>query len=80
MQLSIFHIIFTFYIAYIIFCWTVAISSGVSYYGRWYILEPLRMLRLASLRDPHAMDEVVGKPLHGNPQPPPPLCPTVSIE
>jgi hypothetical protein len=80
MQFSIFQIVFTFCIAYIIFYWAVTIPNGVSYL--W------QMVRTIAAEDAEidipegsvGRGRGRGQAPCGNPPPPPPPHPMVSIE
>jgi hypothetical protein len=80
MQLSIFHIVFTFCVAYIIFYWTITISNGVSYL--WQMVRT-RAIEDVEIDIPEGLADHghgCGQALHGNPPPPPPSCLPISIE
>jgi hypothetical protein len=74
------HVVFTFYIAYIIFYWTIAISNGV---GCLWQMVQTRATEDADLDIPKgsaSRGRADGQAPRGNPPLPPPLCLPVSIE
>jgi hypothetical protein len=79
MQLSIFHIVFTFSIAYIVFYWTVTISNGVSYLCQMVHTRATEDVEIDIPEGSAGRGHGRGQAPHGNPPPPPP-CPPVSIE
>jgi hypothetical protein len=74
MQLPIFYIVFTFYIAYIILYWIVAISNGVSYLWHMVHTRASEDVVLDITRDLQVVGVVMGRPREAIHRPSSTMC------